>query len=82
MSDTTYNGWKNYQTWNVSLYINNEASLYFSAVDYVKNTGVISYPEFIEYMSLNGSVTPDGVSWTDPDLDHDELNDMLSELDA
>ena len=28
MTDTTYNGWKNYETWNVALWLFNEYPLY------------------------------------------------------
>ncbi len=28
MPDTTYNGWANYQTWNVMLWMDNEESAY------------------------------------------------------
>ena len=33
----TYEGWTNYDTWNVSLWINNEKHLYDGAVDFMKN---------------------------------------------
>ena len=85
MTDNTYQGWYNYQTWNVSLYINNEYSLYKSACSYVAFQNELGfdvlYEEFIVYFKeLLGSVTPDGVSWTDPSLDTDELSEMLREL--
>ena len=29
MTDSTYNGWTNYETWNVKLWIDNEQSTYY-----------------------------------------------------
>ena len=29
MSDSTYNGWKNYETWNVKLWLDNEQGTYY-----------------------------------------------------
>lgn len=82
--DNTYNGWANYSTWNVSLYINNEYPLYKAAQSYVSyqtELGLpIKYEEFIQYFDLVGQVTPDGVSWTHPELDHDELDEMMADL--
>jgi len=79
---TTYNGWTNYETWNVSLYINNEYDLYMLACDYVKQCikfeRTVSYKQFAaRYL---GITTPDGVSYTHPALDHQELDEMLLEL--
>ena len=81
----TYNGWTNYETWNVSLYINNEYDLYRLACDYVKERKdlglVVSYNAFIPSLErLHTKITPDGVSWMDPIIDTDELDEMLAEL--
>ena len=83
--DTTYNGWTNYETWNVSLYINNDITLYYTAVEYVKRCNQfgrnVSYAAFSDVLdSIMGTKTPDGVSWSDENLDTDELNEMLEDL--
>jgi hypothetical protein len=33
-TDTPYSGWKNYETWNVALWIGNDEGLYRMAKDY------------------------------------------------
>ena len=84
---TTYNGWANYETWNVSLYINNEYSLYKMACAFVQERKhyqlEVSYKDFValsqDELNLDDK-TPDGVSFTHPALDHKELDEMLSEL--
>ena len=72
--DTTYNGWYNYETWNVALYIQNEERLY--------RIGCRSrnYRHFLDLSGLSGKKTPDGVSWTNWLLDTDELDEMIEEL--
>ena len=82
---TTYNGWANYETWNISLYINNEYHLYKAACAYVsaciKTERPVSYKEFASNYSFDlTSKTPDGVSYMHPALDHKELDEMLNEL--
>ena len=84
-STETYNGWSNYQTWNVALYINNDERFYFTAVDYVKQCNKfgknVSYAAFSDVLDvIGGTTTSDGVSWSDENLDTDELNEMLREL--
>ena len=77
MTDNTYNGWANYSTWNVSLWIQNDEGLYEWAREYRHH----GYEAFAEILSEIGSqITPDGVSWTHPELDTDELNEMMAEL--
>lgn len=75
MTDTTYNGWTNYETWNVSLWIQNDEGLN----DFVK--GCTDYNEVIEGLYDCGSKeTPDGVKWNDPKINRFELNEMLQDL--
>lgn len=63
MTDNNYNGWKNRQTWNVSLWINNDYSLYMAAVDFMKTyKGKAPYITFIKREGLEGTRTPDNIS--------------------
>ena len=83
--DVTYNGWTNYETWNISLYINNEEPLYREAVRYVRQCErldeKVDYSIFADVMMmLYGNKTPDGVRWDSPLIDEDEMNEMLEEL--
>mgnify|MGYP000913451201 CR=1 FL=1 len=81
MSDTTYNGWKNRQTWNVALYINNEYSLYKAAVEFMKKyTGKKPYTSFIRHMGMQYDRTPDRIAYISTRLCYSELNDMMREL--
>jgi hypothetical protein len=38
--DTTYNGWKNYPTWNVNLWLSNDEGLYRETLERVHNPQV------------------------------------------
>lgn len=87
-TETTYNGWANYETWNVALWIGNDEGLYSLARAH-KNRSC-PYNAFIEDMeSFAGDEneanaifyrTPDGVAWNDSGLDHEALDKMIAEL--
>jgi G3E family GTPase len=65
-----YNGYKNYATWNVALWISNDEGLYSIA------SGCSCYNEFIDVMRDLGSLeTPDNVAWNDTGIDRDEVED-------
>lgn len=72
----TYNGHKNYQTWNVLLWINNDEGFYSLA------KSCTSYDDFISCLKDDGMTidtktmyqTPDGVSWDDPTIDRESIN--------
>ena len=77
LSDTTYNGWTNYETWNVALWIGNDEGLYHlarEAKDYQ------TFVDCLEACSLNDAETPDGVKWSDPAINTVEMDEMFEEL--
>jgi len=77
MTDNTYNGWANYETWNVALWIGNDEGLYDWAREYRRH----GYQSFAETLKEIGSFeTPDGVAWTDSGLDIERLDEMMAEL--
>lgn len=73
--DTTYNGWTNYETWNINLWITGDEGFY-SVAKVCK-----SYEEFIELMhEINCYTTPDHVGWDLPCVNRREINDSWDEL--
>lgn len=93
-TDETYNGWANYETWNVALWIGNDEGLYNIARDcrdyetfrlMMRETVVDMAREWqadptVPNTGGIGFRTPDGVAWDHPDLDTDALDAMLEEL--
>ena len=77
LTDTTYNGWTNYETWNVALWIGNDEGLYHlarEAKDYR------TFVDCLEACSFNDAATRDGVKWNDPKINVIEMDQMFDEL--
>jgi hypothetical protein len=85
-----YNGYKNYETWNIMLYVNNDKMVYDSIknlwlsrrkfnYDLKKNYKTLYECWVLEYEMFKKK-TPDGVSWGDKKLDFNEINQHLEEL--
>lgn len=78
-NETGYNGWRNYETWNVALWIDNEPALYRLARSLRNRNN--PYSQFAQYMFDAGSVaTPDGVCWNDPQVDTEELDSIFEDM--
>ena len=77
MTTEKYNGWANYATWNVALWIGNDEGLYETA----REAG--TYETLRDHLRDCGVIeTPDGIAYNDSGLDLDELNEMIAELAA
>lgn len=78
-----YNGWANYETWNVSMWMQNSAFLYNTAVacvEYVSDDET-PYDKFIRcMMNCDQLTTMDGISWDDELINHDEINEMMMDM--
>ena len=83
--DTSCNGWKNYQTWNVAVWVSNDEPLYRCASEYVarrrKAGKMPSWNGFCHFAGLIGDKTPDGCAWAGTRLDRVALNAMMREWD-
>lgn len=85
-----YNGYKNYATWNVALWISNDEGLYNAARDFMfAYKGRKPYRDFIstfvdiieiDFWGSKTTKTPDGINWLSSTLDYCDLNAMMWDL--
>ena len=85
-TDTTYNGWTNYETWNAALWIGNDEFLYNTAKACVEFAdGENPWLKFVRCMT-DGQIgrhlvqTRDGVRWDDEAINAEEMTEMFQEL--
>ena len=71
-----YNGWANYETWNVALWLQNDEGLYSFAREARGDYDSLA----AELRDIGARETPDGVAYNYSGLDTDELDNMLREL--
>jgi hypothetical protein len=74
--DQTYNGWANYETWNIALWIQNDEGLYNLALT------LSDYQELVDvlYQEYGVTETKDGVKFNSPKINRIELDDMMDNL--
>jgi len=78
-TDTSYNGWRNFETWNVVLWLGSDFALYQIAQAHKTFTNpYLSIRKQLEN-SFNYMVTGDGVSLYDPRLDIGAINEAIKE---
>ena len=79
--NNTYNGWKNYFTWNAALHIDNEYNEYLSAREFMQTyKGRAPYVDFIKTYGL--TKTFDGVNFLDKRISRREMNQYMRELNS
>ena len=76
ITDTTYNGWTNYETWNVALWIQNDEGLYHLAKDFTDYDSLVN----VLYEEFGVKETKDGVKFGSAKINTFQMNEMLQEL--
>jgi hypothetical protein len=74
--DTSYNGWENYETWNVALWINNDEGLYHLAMDCGDYETLVN----TLYNEYGVRETKDGVKFNDPKVNVIQINSDVFDL--
>jgi len=75
---TKYNGYANYETWNVAMIISNTEWLYYSAREFMAEfTGNNPYIAFINYLGYESESTLDRVAYIGYELDYRELDEFM-----
>lgn len=77
-TEKRYNGWTNYATWNVALWLGNDEGLYNLAKGY-RSQGYEALATTLRD-DLGLRETPDGVAYNDSGLDIKALDELLSEF--
>lgn len=71
------NGYKNYDTWNVAMWLNGDEGLYRAMVEWHNSNKKGTYDDLVSYLGLEGASTPDGVSFTSSKIDKAALKRVI-----
>lgn len=82
----SYNGWTNYETWNVMLWVDGDEAIYNVLLEYARQlarTGErADYDElFTRYLGFGEEdETPDGVKWFGEEVNREEVEEAINEM--
>ena len=72
----SYNGWTNWETWNVATWIDNDEMFHRMMTQGAKG----NWEQFKALaMQFGITKTPDGVSFEDPEVNHYEISEAYAE---
>ena len=81
MSNERYNGWANYETWNINLWLANDECLYTGILELTNGKKIKTIKDTKEKVSaLFGEKTPDGVSLKDKKIKWSEIKEAINEF--
>ena len=78
-----YNGYTNYETWNVVLWINNDELLHSTIKNVWANNftqAVNTYEKWLLEFEMHERKTPDGVAWSSKKINYKEINEHINEM--
>ena len=73
-ASTLYQGYSNYETWSIALWIQNDRRLYNEA------SNAVNYMDFLHRLGKlfwTSSTTPDGVSWLAEPINMFQLDQLI-----
>lgn len=76
----SYNGYSNYQTCNVCLWISNDEELYEFAKDCKNYADFKARLRELDPDSAIAYETPDGIAWSDSGIDLAEMQEFWTEI--
>ena len=81
VNENEYEGWANYDSWNVAHWIKSDPPYHEAMVEFMKDyDGKAPYKDFITNSGLSVQKTKDGVKWFNHKLDFGALNDFMFEF--